>query len=69
MKPANDSSFKSAQPEAFQDARYNTNGWFKGKRGKKKKKDLVPAAIMIYGSFKSVSNGVPFWLYETKAWD
>jgi len=27
---------------------------------KKKKKDLVPAAIMIYGSFKSVSNGVPF---------
>lgn len=29
---------------------------------KKIKKDLVPAAMMIYGSFKSVSNGVPFWL-------
>ena len=56
MKPANDNVVKPAQPEAFQDARYNTNSWFKGK----KKKDLVPAAIMIYGSFKSVSNGVPF---------
>lgn len=33
-------------------SRYNTNGL--------NKKDLVPAAIMIYGSFKSVSNGVPF---------
>lgn len=29
---------------------------------KKIKKDLVPAAMMIYGSFRSVSNGVPFWL-------
>lgn len=36
---------------------------------KKEKKGLVPAAIMIYGSFKSVSKGVPFWLCETKAWD
>lgn len=36
---------------------------------KEKKKGLVPAAIMIYGSFKRVSKGVPFWLCKTKAWD
>lgn len=56
MKTASDNIVKSAQPDAFQSARYNSSGWFKGK----KIRDMVPAAIMIYGSFKSVSNGVPF---------